>query len=56
MKVLEQAEFENVFAELRAILARHAGSLRVAEDTPGRFYLEGGRHPRHRTPLSIAWV
>lgn len=50
------ANFESVFAELRAILARHVGSLSVTEDGPRRYCLEGGLHPKHRTPMPIAWV
>lgn len=49
-------KFEGVFSELRAILTRHVGSLRVTEDRPGRYCLEGGRHPKHGTPMPIAWV
>jgi hypothetical protein len=49
-------KFEAVFSELRAILTRHVGSLSVAEDSPSRYCLEGGRHPKHQTPMPIAWV
>lgn len=49
-------KFKSVFSELRAILARHVGGLTVAEDSPNRYCLEGGRHPQHRTPMPIAWV
>src|SRR6478672_975034 len=51
-----EVKFEAVFSELRAILARHTGSLTVTEDSPNRYCLEGGRHPKHKTPMSIAWV
>jgi hypothetical protein len=50
------AKFEGVFAELRAILARQAGSLSVTEDSPSRYCLEGGCHPKHRTGMPLAWV
>jgi hypothetical protein len=50
------SEFEGVFSELRAILVRHAGSLSVTEDSANRYCLEGGRHPKHQTPMPIAWV
>jgi hypothetical protein len=49
-------KFESVFSELRAILARHVGSLSVTEDSSNRYCLEGGRHPKHKTPIPIAWV
>ena len=38
------------------ILTRHAGSLSVTEDSPNRYCLEGGHHPKHQTPIPIAWV
>lgn len=51
-------EFQRVFSALRAMLARHAGSLKVtvSEDTATRYCLEGGRHPTHGTPMPLAWV
>jgi len=49
-------EFGSVFSALRAILTRHVGSLTVTEDSPSRYCLEGGRHPKHQTPMPIAWV
>lgn len=49
-------KFQTVFTELRALLARHAGGLTVAEDSPTRYCLEGGRHPQHGTPMPLAWV
>ena len=48
--------FEGVFSELRAIFKRHVGALSVTEDSPMRYCLEGGRHPKHKTPMPIAWV
>ena len=48
--------FKDVFTALRAILQRHTGKLVVTEDTPTRFCLEGGLHPKHRKPMPIAWV
>ena len=50
------AKFENVFAELRAILKRHVGSLTVTEDSSTRYCLEGGCHPKRGLPMPIAWV
>lgn len=49
-------EFESIFARLRAILQKNIGSLTVKEDTPRCYCLEGGLHPRHKTPMPIAWV
>lgn len=49
-------DFPAVFAALRAILLRHAGRLAVTEDSPTRFCLAGGHHPKHRTPMPVAWV
>ena len=49
-------KFEEVFTELRAILVRHVGGLSVTEDSPSRYCLVGGRHPKHQTPMPIAWV
>lgn len=48
--------FENVFSALRAILKRNAGKLVVGEDSPTRYCLQGGLHPKHKTPMPIAWV
>src|SRR5262245_56517419 len=48
--------FADVFAELRAILKRNAGRLVVSEDRATRYCLQGGIHPRHKTPMPIAWV
>jgi hypothetical protein len=28
----------------------------VSEDSPTRFCLEGGLHPKHRKPMPIAWT
>jgi len=49
-------EFATIFTRLRALLARHAGALAVTEDSPERYCLTGGRHPKHQTPMPIAWV
>ena len=48
--------FPETFSALRAILQRHAGNLVVSENTPTRFCLEGGSHPKHKKPMPIAWV
>jgi hypothetical protein len=49
-------EFENIFALLREILKKHRGNMKVSEDTARRFCLTGGQHPKHKTPMPIAWV
>ncbi len=49
-------EFEHIFSRLRAILEKHVGKLAVKEDTPTRYCLAGGLHPRHKTPMPVAWV
>jgi hypothetical protein len=48
--------FADVFSALRAILARNVGKLVVVEDSPNRYCLEGGLHPKHKKPMAIAWV
>jgi hypothetical protein len=48
--------FEKIFSELRAILVRNAGKLSVSEDGATRYELQGGRHPKHGTPMPVAWV
>lgn len=48
--------FTEIFSALRAILQRHVGKLAVSENTPTRYCLEGGLHPKHKKPMPIAWV
>jgi hypothetical protein len=55
-KYLMTDSFADVFSALRAILKRNAGKLVVSEDSATRFCLQGGSHPRHKTPMPIAWV
>ena len=50
------AEFAAIFGELRNILEKHAEPLTVAEDSENRYCLTGGTHPKHKTPMPIAWV
>jgi hypothetical protein len=50
------SNFQPVFAALREILKRHAGRLAITEDSLSRFCLTGGSHPKHKTPMQIAWV
>ena len=49
-------EFAPIFAALRGLLQRQAGTLSVTKDTPTCFCLEGGVHPIHKKPMPIAWV
>ncbi len=49
-------DFLEIFAALSAILRRHAGKLTIAEDSPTRFCLQGGLHPKHQQPMPIAWT
>ncbi len=46
----------DVFSALRPILQRNAGRLVVTEDSATRYCLQGGAHPKHKTPMAIAWV
>jgi hypothetical protein len=48
--------FADVFSALRAILERQTGKLIVSQNSPTRYCLEGGLHPKHKTPMPIAWV
>jgi len=48
--------FTEVFADLRAILEKYAHKLSVSENSPARYCLEGGLHPKHKKPMPIAWV
>lgn len=48
--------FETVFVTLKEILRRHRGPLSVVEDSAQRYCLAGGSHPKHKTPMPIAWV
>jgi hypothetical protein len=50
------ASFEPVFDRLRAILRRNAGAMKVADDTSARYCLQCGLHPKHKTPMPVAWV
>ena len=49
-------EFEQVFGRLSDILRKHAGSMAIKDESPRRFSLIGGMHPKHKTPMPIAWV
>jgi len=49
-------EFDAIFARLREILRKHAGTLSVSENTSVRYCLEGGSHPSHKKLMPVAWV
>jgi hypothetical protein len=48
--------FEAVFQRLRAILEKHAGTLRVAADEPGHYCLEVTNSPKLKKTYPAAWV
>ena len=48
--------FTEIFSALRAVLKRHTGKLVVSENSPDRYCVEGGLHPKHNKPMPIAWV
>src|SRR6267142_4351823 len=50
------AEFEPIFARLRAILEPYSKRLAVTQDAPDRYCLTGGVHPTHKTSMPVAWV
>ncbi len=62
---MKSSKFDDIFASLRRILARHAQSLSLAEDSPKRYCLEGRVGPttlrawggKLRKPtVPVAWV
>jgi hypothetical protein len=53
---IAKPEFADAFARLREVLRKHSAGLTVSEDGPTRYCLEGGLHPKHKTPMPIAWV
>lgn len=50
------SEFETIFEKLRDILKRNTGKLTVKHDGSGSFWLQGGVHPKHKTPIPVAGV
>jgi len=50
------SEFNLVFKQLAAILRQNAGKLAMKDESPHRVSLIGGLHPRHKTPMPLAWV
>src|SRR5258708_4008934 len=56
MERTKATEFQRIFDSLRAILRKHAGNLSIQGKDATQFCLIGGRHPKHKTPMPIAWV
>ena len=52
----DRAEFEAVFADLRAILADYAPKLRVVRDKPGDYYLDTHTVGKNRKPIMFAAI
>lgn len=50
------AEFESIFARLRAILQKHAGSLEVSDDNPGHYCLNVPFSPKLKKGYPVAWI
>lgn len=48
--------FEQIFSRLCELLRRQSGNLTIKDETPVRFSLIGGLHPKHKTPMPIAWT
>lgn len=62
---MASSNFEQIFASLRCILARHAQSLSVGEDSPKRYCLEGRVGPAtlrawggkaKKSTIPVAWA
>ena len=51
-----RAELAVVFAALRKILARHAGSFTVAADSDDRYSLAGGWSAKRKRHIPAGWV
>jgi hypothetical protein len=58
-------DFESIFARLRGILQKHAGTLSVQDDTPERYCLEANAGPASlqarggkmkKLTIPVAWV
>ena len=50
------AEFESIFARLRAILQRHTGALTVTADEAGHFCVAVPFNPKLKKGFPAAWV
>jgi len=53
---MNSPDFEQIFARLREILRKQSGNLSIKDESPNRFSLVGGAHPKHKTPMPIAWT
>jgi len=49
-------DFEGIFTRLCEILRRQSGNLSIKDESPNRFSLVGGVHPKHKTPMPVAWT
>ena len=50
----DRAEFDAVFADLRAILADYAPKLKVVRDKPGDYYLDTHTIGKNKKPIMFA--
>ena len=48
--------FDQVFSRLCEILRNRRGNLTIEDQSPRPFCLVGGKHPRHKTPMPVAWT
>jgi hypothetical protein len=48
---MSKDDFPALFARLKALLATYAPSLKVVDDTPGKYYLETGYSAQWKKPL-----
>ena len=53
---MKSPDFEQIFSRLCEILRRQSGNLSIKDETPNRFSLIGGLHPKHKTAMPIAWT
>ena len=50
------AEFETIFARLRAILQPHSSRLKVTADASDHYCLDVAFSPKLKKPFPVAWV
>ena len=50
------SELQTVFVQLRDVLRKYSATLTVKTDEGSCYCLEGGLHPKHKTPIPIAWI
>ncbi|HUB25550.1 MAG TPA: hypothetical protein VL992_08970 [Tepidisphaeraceae bacterium] len=48
--------FDQISSRLYQVRLDHAGRLTVRDESRRRFSLVAGKHPKHKTPMPIAWV